>query len=265
MISVDLVPVDLSCNLPSCGLEAGPLWGTSHRTVGGGQSSGDVPRSYTLLSYAQLNFIHRRHSPPSAAGWSSKGQSRAFAEYYAEVGSAPVRGPPRVRGGDPELRSPDDGYEPGRSSKRATDGSRDLEKQEIGSVVGRPIRSGFRAGGLWRGRRRAGGAARAGGAGGRRRGRLLDRGRAPVRSHPRAPVRTKKGPENIHWQRDRRSPAPNPARGICHRTRPLLKTCKEMVSNVLRSRASVQEESRPLGPGLWARDRPSGVSIGGPQ
>ncbi len=68
MIPVDLVPVDPSCILPSCGLEAGPLRGTSHRTVGGGQSSGVVPRSYSLLSYAQLNFIHRRHSPPSAAG-----------------------------------------------------------------------------------------------------------------------------------------------------------------------------------------------------
>ena len=49
--------------------------------------------------------------------------------------SPPVLGHPHVRGASMMLRSPSNGYEPGRSCKRATDGGRTLRSKKLAALL----------------------------------------------------------------------------------------------------------------------------------
>jgi len=66
-------------------------------------------------------------------------------------------------------------------------------------------------------------------------------GLAHVRGHPHVPESTKKGPEKVDVRVGREKDvggSSDPADvDRCHRTRTVLRTCKDMVRNVLRSRA----------------------------
>ena len=70
-----------------------------------------------------------------------------------------------------------------------------------------------------------------------------------VRGHPRAPESTKKGRSKDRgwkWCEEISGPA---SVDRCHRTRPLLGTCKEVVRNALRSRAPSRLSANMVGMG----------------